>query len=252
MEMLNYHIDEELSARWDREWLQYLAEPTNNPRVYFVSHEGLKSISDLRDRTAEEVYNLHLFSEDRAGDLGPIRLWVNGNDIIGKKVLEIGCGAGFSGKQLSKFAAAYLGIDYSQLALQIARLTSPENCFFYHISDIDGIAAHKETVDLMVCRDFFIHQNYKTALTTVRLASGLLKPGGTLTADFFVENLEIGSPVTHPASSDLDGQFPSCAFVFSMEEISLLAQESGLVVEEVTDRKGLRRRFVRYRKPDRL
>ena len=49
--------------------------------------------------------------------------------------MELGCGCGNLGKLISRYAAHYLGADYSTLALKIARLVSPLNCSYVHVAD---------------------------------------------------------------------------------------------------------------------
>ena len=44
------------------------------------------------------------------------------------------------------------------------------------------------TMDLMVGRFFFIHQNYASATWVLRLASILLGKGGSVAADFWLTN----------------------------------------------------------------
>jgi 2-polyprenyl-3-methyl-5-hydroxy-6-metoxy-1,4-benzoquinol methylase len=235
------------NRRWDQEWLQYFIE--SNPKVYFVSFKDLTLIGDVRGKTPLEVHNTDLVSSAKLGNLGNLRVWMDGDHLVGKNLLEIGCGAGYSGKQLGLLAASYIGIDYSQLALSIARLTSPENCVYYHMSDLEQIVAnHAGTLDVMVSRDFFIHQNYANAIPILRLASLLLKPDGLITADFWLTRPYGYQPVTHPAQSELDPQYPSCSFLFSMEDIEQAARETDLVIQSITDIPDWRRRFVIFSK----
>lgn len=235
------------NQRWDQEWLQYFIE--SNPKVYFVSFKDLTLIGDVRGKTPLEVHNTDLVSSAKLGILGNLRVWMDGDNLIGKNLLEVGCGAGFSGKQLGLLASSYIGIDYSQLALSIARLTSPENCSYYHMSDLERIVAnHAETVDVMVSRDFFIHQNYANVIPILRLASLLLKPDGVVSADFWLTRPYGYQPVTHPAHSELDPLYPSCAFLFSIEDIEQVAKETGLAIQSITDIPDWRRRFVIFSK----
>jgi 2-polyprenyl-3-methyl-5-hydroxy-6-metoxy-1,4-benzoquinol methylase len=239
-------IFEGQNQRWDREWLEYFIE--SNPKVYFISSKDLTVVCDVRGKSPLEVHNTTLVTSARLGSMGALRVWMDGDSLIGKNLLEIGCGAGFSGKQLGLLAASYIGIDYSRFALSIARLTSPENCLYYHMSDLDNIAEHAGTVDVMVSRDFFIHQNYANIVPILRLGALMLKAEGVISADFWLTRPYGYQPVTHPATSDLDPLYPSCSFLFSMEDIERAAEESGLAIQDVTDIPDLRRRFVRFRK----
>ena len=104
------------------------------------------------------------------------------------------------------------------------------------------------TMDLMLGRFFFIHQNYASALWVLRLASVLLAPGGTVAADFWLSNPAIEHGIVHPADHGLDPLYPSCRFAFTVEQIQRVAGATGFSVEDVADQPALQRRFVRFRR----
>ena len=198
------------------------------------------------------TYRAQLVSVEGVSSLSMVsalNIWVEGQQIVGKNVLEIGCGPGLLGKQLGMVAASYLGIDYSRLALSIANLTSPANCSYYHLSELAGIFSHVGTMDIMVGRNFFIHQNYQNVIWILRLAHVLLKSQGLISADFYLRNPDIPQGVIHPARNDLDEQYPSCGFEFTKEDISQAAKETGFIVENITDNLDLQRRFTYFVKP---
>ncbi|MFN8455567.1 MAG: class I SAM-dependent methyltransferase [Anaerolineae bacterium] len=168
--------------------------------------------------------------------------------MVGKRVLEIGCGPGFLSKQVAKIAAWYMGIDYSQLALAIARLTSPPNCGYYHLADLAAISQYAGTMDTMVGRNFFIHQNYQNLTWLLALAAILLKPGGLISADFYLGNPAVPQGIVHPARQKLDENYPSCAFEYTVPDITEAASATGFMVESITDNLELQRRFVFFRK----
>lgn len=59
-------------------------------------------------------------------------------DVTGKKVLEIGCGIGRWAKTLHNMADTYLGIDYTENVIKIAKNTNKyDNCFFQIMSATD-------------------------------------------------------------------------------------------------------------------
>lgn len=242
-------VDQSLTDRWDREWLTYFR--TENPRPFLIDHQNLKVITSLSGKTPSEVYNTYLVSVKGMTDLpklGPLGIWVKGDDLVGKRVLEIGCGPGFLSKQVAKIAAWYMGIDYSQLALYIARLTSPSNCGYYHLADLAAISQHAGTMDTMVGRNFFIHQNYQNLTWLLALAAVLLKPGGLISADFYLRNPAIPQGIIHPARRKLDERYPSCGFEYTELDIKEAASETGFMVESITDNLELQRRFVFFRK----
>lgn len=240
-------IDQSLTDRWDREWLHYFLH--EDPRPFLVNHENLKIISNLQGKQPAEVYNTSLTAEERLGELRALSIWFEGNHLVDKNLLEIGCGPGFLAKQLAKVAASYVGIDYSRLALHIARLTSPSNCSYYHLSELDHILQHANTIDSMVGRNFFIHQNYRNLIWLLKLASVLLKPGGLISADFYLGNPDVPQGIIHPAHSDLDERYPSCGFEYTRQDIQQAAQATGFSVEAIFDNSDLQRRFVHFIKP---
>jgi SAM-dependent methyltransferase len=230
------------TRRWDHEWLHYFC--TEDPKQHLLTHDKLGSPAALAGKPAAEVYETKLFA-----DLRPLSVWVPGNLLHeSRNVLEIGCGCGFFGKQMGRIGKRYLGLDYSQFALSVARLTSPPECSYAHLSDAETIASMAGAMDLMVGRYFFIHQNFTTGRWVLRLASILLRTGGLVAADFWLSNPAIAHGIVHAADHGLDPLYPSCAFTFTVDEIHRLAGETGFSVEKVEDQPALQRRFVQLRR----
>jgi SAM-dependent methyltransferase len=243
-------VNDFLGDRWDREWLHYFLH--ENPKPFLIGQQYLKRIDSVAGKSPDAVYATQLVAVTGSADmssLGSLAVWVPGDDLNNRHVLEIGCGPGFLGKQLGLVAASYIGIDYSQLALAIARLTAPANCVFHHLSDAAAIGAHAGTIDTMVGRNFFIHQNYQNLLWLLKLAALLLKPGGLIAADFYLRNPSMETGVVHDAHADLDRLYASCAFEFSVADIESAAAAGGFAVETLFDRLDMQRRFVFFRKP---
>ena len=239
-------VDQWLTDRWDREWINYFM--SEDARLFFIPYDQLKKkIKNISTLQSSQIFDSVLYTSKNFQIL-PLHIWVDGRDIVNKNILEIGCGPGYLGKQIASFSRLYLGIDYSEFALSIARLTSPGNCHYLHISDFDGISKYFKTMDTMVGREFFIHQNYQNALWVMGLAYLLLKSGGLIGADFYLGNPKVAQGIIHPAKSSLDTNYASCAFQFSKQDIDDIAKETGFEVESVTDRLDLQRRFVHFRR----
>ena len=231
-----------LTTKWDQEWLNYFL--TEDPRPFFFGHRVLKPSSDMHHLMPIELYHASLFEVEGFGALPPLCIWASGDALVAKHILELGCGPGLLGKQLGQIAASYLGIDYSRFALQIARLTSPDNCTYLHLSELDVMMRHAGTVDTMVGRFFFIHQNYQNLLWILQLAAMLLKPDGRICADFYLANPEMPQGIVYPAHAELDARFPSCAFTYTIPELEQAAAERGFAVESIMDQIDLQRRFA--------
>jgi SAM-dependent methyltransferase len=137
-----------------------------------------------------------------------------------------------------------VGIDYSSLALRIARSVSPPTCNYYLYSEIAQLEPLYGSFDCMVCRFFFIHQNYDSSRQLLELARRLLKPGGLVGADFYMPGTDTRPRVVFPARQRLSKQYPSCAFAFTMKEIQELAAQTGFALLEPWESPAEQRRFV--------
>lgn len=228
--------------KWDREWMLYLSTEARLPHL--VRSESLKIIADISQFGRRQVFDTALTMVPGGNLNGALRIWVEGDRIVGKRVAEIGCGAGFLGKQLGLISSNYLGIDVSMLAVAIARGNSPRGCQYFHLGEREEILAQQSSYDTVVGREFFIHQNFDNAQWVVRLAAHLLKPGGILAADFYLPNRAIPQGVLHPARSPLDPQHASCAFIFSDEDVLETAEANGLKVLSIEDSLADQRKFV--------
>jgi len=229
--------DPVITERWDREWLHYLA--TEDPAQHLRSAVDMRPATSLDDRRAAAVFDTKLVA-----GFSPLNIWVDGAQLVNKRVLEIGCGCGFLGKQLGHVAAAYVGLDHSQLALSIARLTSPRSCTYLHMSNADAIATFAGSMDTMVGRHFFIHQNWARCSVVLRLAALLLRPTGRVVADFYLPAPRKRQGIVHPARHGDDERHPSCAYLFSLDDIHALAELHGFRIASSHDHFGLQRRFV--------
>jgi 2-polyprenyl-3-methyl-5-hydroxy-6-metoxy-1,4-benzoquinol methylase len=186
--------------RWDKEWVFYFANQNSTP--FFIGPDRAKldqkRISQIAKATQDEMMKMVVAKDWKS----PWYIHVKGQDIVGKSVLEIGCGAGYLGKQIGLVAKDYIGIDYSPLAVKIAKQVSPTTCDYFVISEFDAIQSKFGTRDIMICRDFFIHNNFENAKWVLKLAWQLLKPGGKVCADFFRVNPKLKAEV-FPAKSQL-------------------------------------------------
>ena len=233
----NWEID-----RWDSEWISYFMYHDNKP--YFQDYHNFsidkKFLEDLPNIQEEEMIHRKISPE-----FYETHLWVKGTDLINKNILEIGCGTGLIGKQLGLVVNNYLGLDYSPLALRIAKLISPDKCHYHHLSEADKMISYLETIDTMIGRNFFIHQNFETTNWLLKFAHFFLKKDGIVSADFYEPNPELQQGSLHPAKSPFTDQ-PSCGFIYKENELFELAQECGYKIENITFRAEIQRQFVRF------
>lgn len=244
---LNFlNVREEDVRRWDQEWCRYICK--YEPSRYFTnlsdpghkSHQRAKEIPHLN---REQMY-------DYKGPMSQLRLWIDGADLAKKTVLEFGCGPSQLGRDLATVVDKYIGLDYSELALHIADVCTPENCFFISLRDKKSISFLRSIVDTIVCRHFFIHQNYENARWLLNLAKFLLKEGGIIVPDFYWPASEekhrdlISRDAVMRADAQLQN-FPSTMFHFSEEQIQELARQHGFRIEAVKICEKFGRRICR-------
>lgn len=216
---------------WNAQWLHDFRQWYG--ALYFYSHSEISKVTELGAVKATEMWGLQACS-----DMLPLWIWADGSDIVGKKVLEIGCGPGLLGKQLAFSASSYVGIDQAPLAVDIARGVSPANCSYYYAAD-EKILEHAGTVDTMVSRYFFIHQNYENAQWVLRLARVLLKKDGVVWADFF------DGPTGIPCRESSQDKHPTSGYNFTDEDLQQLAAETGFTVINSEKKPAILRRFVK-------
>jgi SAM-dependent methyltransferase len=227
-----------VTERWDREWVYYFLDEDIDP--FLIPHQCLNLANDIRTLSAREMHKTRLTRE-----LPNLAIYMPGDRIVNKRVFEVGCGPGLLCKQLGLVADAVVGIDHSRLALRIARYASPTNCSYYLSTE-----AHQQlqpqygSFDAMVCRFFFIHQNYDNAWALLELAKKLLKPGGLVGADFYMPGPTKTNGITFPAKSRLSEQYVSSAFVYTPKEIDELAALCGFAIVDKWESPADLRRFV--------
>jgi 2-polyprenyl-3-methyl-5-hydroxy-6-metoxy-1,4-benzoquinol methylase len=241
-------VDDSIVDKWDKEWMLYLSTESKWPHL--IQSSKLRIQTDVRDLQRPEMFVANLTVRSDGSPIGALRIWATGSEIVGQSVAEIGCGAGFLGKQIGLIAKQYLGIDVSQVALAIARGNSGSNCLYLHPSERDAVSQEFGKYNTVVGREFFIHQNFTNATSVLKLAKALLVDGGVICADFYLPNpnYKMEQGVLHPAHSELDPNYASCAFVFSDDEIRHLAQDVELSLLSSIDSLDQRRKFIVFRK----
>lgn len=240
-------VDPKIVDKWDSEWMLYLSTETKWPHLLQASR--LVVINDVTPLDRKDMFQA-ILTQTRDGEKNvSLRIWAKGQEIVGKRVAEIGCGAGFLGKQLGLIVDRYLGIDVSQLSLAIARGNSGPACTYLHLSDEEFIRKEFCSYDTVVGREFFIHQNFANAEWVLKLAKALLVPGGVVCADFYLPNRAIPQGILHPARSGLDPNYASCAFLFSEGDIRDVAKIAQLEVLSIEDSLNDQRRFVVFQSP---
>ena len=136
----------------------------------------LQKFSELAHRwwdPASEFKPLH--------DINPLRLgWINGKaDLLGKTVLDVGCGGGILTESMVAAGAKVTGIDLSEKALSVARLHLFESghSVDYRLISAEDLAAEMPAhFDVVTCMEMLEH--VPDPASTIAACARLVKPGG--------------------------------------------------------------------------
>jgi 2-polyprenyl-6-hydroxyphenyl methylase/3-demethylubiquinone-9 3-methyltransferase len=114
-------------------------------------------------------------------EINPLRLeWINAHaPLLGKNVIDIGCGGGVLSESMARKGAKVTGIDLSQKALKVADLHSLESGVevrYKLIAAEDMAAEEPGQFDVVTCMEMLEHVPDPAAI--VRAAATLVKPGG--------------------------------------------------------------------------
>lgn len=98
-------------------------------------------------------------------------------NIKGKKVLDAGCGDGRLCFELKEIGAEITGVDFSERALDFARVFSPNVSFVN--TDLKTLALQKK-FDIVILMEVLEHLIPKERDNVIKNIANLLKPGGKL------------------------------------------------------------------------
>ena len=97
--------------------------------------------------------------------------------LAGKKVLDIGCGAGQITDYLTQRGIGAIGIDFSEELLKIAKQNFPNSKFI--LADICDYE-QKEQVDGIITKDVLFHLSDENLIQVLQKFRRMLKPNGNL------------------------------------------------------------------------
>ncbi|WP_429817667.1 methyltransferase domain-containing protein [Ensifer sp. B1-9] len=237
-----------MATKWDREWCEYFQEPYAH-KFFIHMRGGDRNLwidrDELRRYSPRDFYFASAFGEYA------FETWTAGADIVDKHILEVGCGPGAFGKAAAKIASFYTGIDYSPLALHVAKIVSPDNTAYLQLTNIDGIRKLESSIDTVVSRHFFIHQNAENVRWLLQLFYFALNANGKAVLDFWLHPPEDNShrATIRDGMGEISEEQASCVYYFSAESIASLVAEAGfeIVADDVVHE--VDRRFVSIQKP---
>lgn len=227
-------MDDE-TERWNREWLRYLEREWPNQLRPYTEYTRVTALPNSPD----ELYRVRL------GPGGPLALYCHREDIEQRRVLELGCGCGNVGKQIARFASSYVGVDVSTLALAVARLTSPANCAYIHLDDTQAARAFHHSIDTVIARHFWIHQNWEMATRNLDFIEPFLVAGSRVYLDFFWPRPgeKKHFKVLHPCDAQ-HPKYPSAKFQWTSVDIQRLFEERPYRIAASVESPERPRRYV--------
>jgi len=220
--------------RWNNEWLAYLGREW---ALQLAPHTDIPNKPPLPCDPLELIP----FS------LGPgwsMALYCDAASLQNRRVMELGCGCGNLGKQLGRYVSSYLGVDFSTMALQIARLVSPDNCTYVHVSDLKELKSYYGIIDTVVGRYFWIHQNFELGRQNLRFLERFLRPGGRLYADFFWPDEAQEHFVVLSPRDALSKIYPSAMFRYTLDDVRQLIEGYPFRIIRETISGPMERRYV--------
>lgn len=116
-------------------------------------------------------------------DINPLRCgFIDSKvQVVGKQVLDIGCGGGILSEALARRGAKVTGIDMGEAPLAVARLHLFESKLDVHYEKAEASVyaeRYPERFDVVTCMEMLEHVPDPAAI--VRSCFALLKPGGDL------------------------------------------------------------------------
>jgi SAM-dependent methyltransferase len=236
------------TEKWDKEWMRYFSNKKDYSFYFYDMSTSNYALSVSRE-VIEQFDKSKMYSAKLFKNLPPCSVWADGNQLVGKTVLEMGCGPGLFGRIASRFVKQFIGIDISLFALSIARLTSPKICIYLHLSDIEGIKNILKSVDTCVSRHFFIHHNYKDSLWILQFLRDVTKDGGIICADFFSNQKSLDGDRRRRSIDPLHKEHASALYEFSNDDVNRIANDVGFEIIDINYEPEFERRFATFRVP---
>ncbi len=114
-------------------------------------------------------------------DINPLRLnYINSAvSLIGKAVLDVGCGGGILSESMAEHGAKVTGIDLGEKALKVAQLHSLESGIVvdYQLISVEELAEKQPaSFDVVTCLEMLEH--VPNPASVVAACAKLVKPGG--------------------------------------------------------------------------
>ncbi|MDZ4662845.1 MAG: bifunctional 2-polyprenyl-6-hydroxyphenol methylase/3-demethylubiquinol 3-O-methyltransferase UbiG [Pseudomonadota bacterium] len=110
--------------------------------------------------------------------------WISPKLMVGSKILDVGCGAGFMANQLAQDGFDVVALDASNESLNVARRFDSTKKVKYILGNAYTLPFDDQKFDSVVCLDFLEH--VEDPALVIKEISRVLKPGG----DFFFHTFD--------------------------------------------------------------
>ena len=146
--------------------------------------------------------------------------------LAGKKVLDIGCGAGQITGYLTQRGIGAIGIDFSEELLKIAKHNFPNSKFI--LADICDYE-QKEQVDGIITKDVLFHLSDENLIQVLQKFRRMLKPNGNLCIIMDMPK-EAGEQIF---VEELDDKYQIYYNYLSPEKLKDLLEKTGFNIENI-------------------
>ena len=146
--------------------------------------------------------------------------------LAGKKVLDIGCGAGQITNYLTQRGIGAIGIDFSEELLKIAKQNFPNSKFI--LADICDYE-QKEQVDGIITKDVLFHLSDENLIQVLHKFRRMLKPNGNLCIIMDMPK-EAGEQIF---VEELDDKYQIYYNYLTPEKLKDLLEKTGFNIENI-------------------
>ena len=146
--------------------------------------------------------------------------------LAGKKVLDIGCGAGQITDYLTQRGIGAIGIDFSEKLLKIAKQNFPNSKFI--LADICDYE-QKEQVDGIITKDVLFHLSDENLIQVLHKFRRMLKPNGNLCIIMDMPK-EAGEQIF---VEELDDKYQIYYNYLTPEKLKDLLEKTGFSIENI-------------------
>lgn len=143
----------------------------------------MKTVTDFYNKTATGWSDEWFKEKKQSMILKKFYGCFSGGGTNHPKILDLGCGAGYDAKIISKMGARVVGVDISEKLVNIAKKEVPACKFF--VGDISDSLTNLGKFDGIACLATIMHVDVQKMRKTFENMSAVLRKGGLLLVSSF-------------------------------------------------------------------